>query len=107
VVSGGILSGADKEALRGEPEWEGSRFGKLESFILEFLVGGSSAGESVRLKLQTPLYVADALLEAASQQLADDLTAAEQVRAFFIPSTNPFSPLCVALSTASTLCCSI
>lgn len=78
--AGGILSAADKEALRGDELWESSRFGELEKFILDFLVGGASAGESVRLKLQSPLYVTDALLEAASQQLAGDLTAAQQAK---------------------------
>ena len=37
------------------------------------------AGESVRLKLQTPLFVADALLAAGAEQLAADLTAVQQV----------------------------
>jgi hypothetical protein len=108
VVAGGILSDVDKEALRGEPGWEGSRFGQLESFILEFLVGGASVGESVRLKLQTPLYVADALLEASSQQLAEDLAAAEQVRTFNLLSTRPVPSLCIALlcmPLLGRLCC--
>lgn len=76
---GGILSSTDQESLEGNNEWEGSRFGVLEKFILNFLVGGSSAGESVRLKLQSPLYVAEALMAAASQQLQEDLEAAKQV----------------------------
>lgn len=83
--AGGILSDADKHALEGNPKWESSRFGILEKFILDFLVGGSSAGESVRLKLQSPLYVTDALLEAAAQQLADDLSAAQQVFLMTMP----------------------
>lgn len=78
LVTGSILSSADEAALSGNPQWESSRFGELERFILNFLVGGTSAGESVRLKLQTPLFVADALLEAAAQQLEEDLAAAEQ-----------------------------
>ena len=74
------MSDADKQALEGDPKWESSRFGELEKFILDYLVGGSSAGESVRLKLQSPLYVTDALLEAAAQQLSEDLEVAQQVK---------------------------
>lgn len=73
------MSDADKQALQGDPKWESSRFGELEKFILEYLVGGASAGERVRLKLQSPLYVTDALLEAAAQRLSEDLEAAQQV----------------------------
>ena len=80
-----MLSSADEQALSGHAKWEASRFGTLETFILDFLVGGNSAGESVRLKLQTPLFVTDALLEAAGQQLADDLAAAEQVAFLLVP----------------------
>ena len=79
-AAGGILSRGNEETLASNPKWESSRFGALESFILDYLVGGKSAGESVRLKLQSPLFVADALLDAARQQLEDDLTTAEQVR---------------------------
>lgn len=48
--------------------------------MVDFLVGGASAGESLRLKLQTPLFVSDALLEAARQQLEAERSTAEQVR---------------------------
>jgi hypothetical protein len=47
--------------------------------MVDFLVGGAAAGESLRLKLQTPLFVADALLEAARAQLASELCTAESV----------------------------
>ena len=77
--SGTIISDADKQALEGDSKWKASRFGPLEQFILDFLIGGASAGESVRLKLQTPLFVADALLDAGRQQLDDDLQAAQEV----------------------------
>lgn len=36
---------------------------------------GAGGGEGVRLKLQTPLFVADALLGAAGRQLETDLAA--------------------------------
>ena len=70
----------DEKSLAGDQNWQRSRFGELEAFMVDFLVGGASAGESLRLKLQTPLFVSDALLEAARQQLAAELSAAEQVR---------------------------
>lgn len=38
--------------------------------------GSGSGGEGVRLKLQTPLFVADALVGAAGRQLATELAAA-------------------------------
>ncbi len=47
--------------------------------MVDYLVGGASAGESLRLKLQTPLFVSDALLEAARQQLEAERSTAEQV----------------------------
>ncbi len=70
----------DEEALGRSQHWAESRFGELELFMVDFLVGGAAAGESLRLKLQTPLFVSDALLEAARQQLASELCAAESVR---------------------------
>lgn len=48
--------------------------------MFEFLCGGRSSGEAVRLKLQTPLFVADALLEAAGKLLEAELQTAEEVR---------------------------
>jgi len=69
----------DEQSLAGDQNWQRSRFGELEAFMVDFLVGGASAGESLRLKLQTPLFVSDALLEAARQQLEAELLAAEQV----------------------------
>lgn len=69
----------DEQSLARDQGWQRSRFGELERFMVDFLVGGASAGESLRLKLQTPLFVSDALLEAAREQLAAELAAAEQV----------------------------
>lgn len=65
-------------------QWSDSRFGDLERFMVDFLVGGVAAGESLRLKLQTPLFVADALLEAARQQLSSELSTAQQVHPCFL-----------------------
>ncbi|EIE21598.1 hypothetical protein COCSUDRAFT_30102 [Coccomyxa subellipsoidea C-169] len=72
------LETLDEEALARSGQWGESRFGELERFMVDFLVGGGAAGESLRLKLQTPLFVADALLEAARQQLSSELSTAEQ-----------------------------
>jgi hypothetical protein len=56
------------------------RFGEFEKFIYDFLVGtepSAGGGEGLRLKMQTPLYVADALMEAARLRLQGELSAAE------------------------------
>jgi hypothetical protein len=61
------------------------RFGEFEKFIYDFLVGSAgssggsmrSGGEGLRLKLQTPLFVADALMEAARVRLQGEIAAAE------------------------------
>ncbi len=36
-------------AMDGDRRWAESRFGDLEAFILDFLMGGSRAGERVRV----------------------------------------------------------
>ncbi len=69
---------AEEAALAGSEGWAGSGFEELERFMLDFLQRG---GESLRLKLQTPLSVADALLDAAARQLAAELATAQQARA--------------------------
>lgn len=66
--------------LERDERWGASRFAGLEQFIYNYLTGGESAGERVRLKLQTPLYVTDALLEAAEKQMSEELEGAEQVQ---------------------------
>ncbi|BDA44834.1 probable transmembrane GTPase FZO-like, chloroplastic [Coccomyxa sp. Obi] len=75
---GSPLETLDEEMLARSNQWSDSRFGDLERFMVDFLVGGAAAGESLRLKLQTPLFVADALLEAARQQLSSELSTAQQ-----------------------------
>lgn len=76
----GQLTSTEARRLADDGQWQSSRFGQLESFIFDFLCGGRDSGEAVRLKLQTPLFMADALLEAAGQQLAAELQTAEEVR---------------------------
>ena len=74
-------STADNHQLQQDARWTASQFNHLEQFIYDFLVGGASAGESVRLKLQTPLFVADALLAAAQQTLRQELELVTKVGA--------------------------
>lgn len=70
----------DDQQLATSPAWATSGFAELESFLLSFLIGEpGKASESVRLKLQTPLSVADALLGVSQQQLKGDLASAEKV----------------------------
>lgn len=72
---------ADSDALEQSSSWSESRFAKLELFMSEFFSGksvGSFSGESIRLKLQTPLSVAAALVDACKQQLANELDVAEK-----------------------------
>ncbi|GIL45252.1 hypothetical protein Vafri_2543 [Volvox africanus] len=75
-----VAAATDPEVLEAvlasSPDWRSSNFGELERQVSNFLIGGSEGGgEGVRLKLQTPLFVADALLGAAGRQLAVDLEA--------------------------------
>ena len=81
----------DEKSLARDQSWQRSRFGELESFMVDFLVGGASAGESLRLKLQTPLFVSDALLEAARQQLDAELSTAQQV-CMLVHAPDPVKP---------------
>jgi len=80
----------DAALLAQNPDWESSGFAAFERLIYAFLVGSGSqhqgssedpllsgTGEGVRLKLQTPLFVADALIGAAGQRLQAELSAAK------------------------------
>eukprot|EP00891_Asterochloris_glomerata_P004560 jgi/Astpho2/4560/Aster-00142 len=78
---GGVLDAQAESQLERDERWGASRFAGLEQFIYNYLTGGESAGERVRLKLQTPLYVTDALLEAAEKQMSEELEGAEQEQA--------------------------
>eukprot|EP00879_Flechtneria_rotunda_P003905 GHRR01004145.1.p1 GENE.GHRR01004145.1~~GHRR01004145.1.p1 ORF type:complete len:584 (+),score=253.10 GHRR01004145.1:1864-3615(+) len=101
--TGGVLGSWEDGMLAQQPGWQISRFGEFEKFIYDFLVGADGAaraatsssrnttkpppaaaaaaaregGEGLRLKLQTPLFVADALLEAARARLQAELSAAQ------------------------------
>ena len=76
----GPLESSGSGQLQKDQRWDASHYGNLEQFIYDYLVGGASAGESVRLKLQTPLFVADAILQAAQRQLVEELQTATQAR---------------------------
>ncbi|CAI5976453.1 unnamed protein product [Closterium sp. NIES-65] len=63
--------------LRNDPSYQASGFADLEIFIQQFLEGSSDAGaERLRLKLDTPLGVASALLAGAEAQLTAQAEAA-------------------------------
>ncbi|GJP70481.1 hypothetical protein CLOP_g1417 [Closterium sp. NIES-67] len=65
------------ERLRCDPSYQASGFAQLEIFIQQFLEGSSDAGaERLRLKLDTPLGVAAALVAGAAGQLAAQAEAA-------------------------------
>ena len=48
MVCAGALAWMTAGALDGDRRWAESRFGELEAFILDFLMGGPRAGERVR-----------------------------------------------------------
>jgi hypothetical protein len=48
------------------------------------------AGESTRLKLQTPIFVADALMQAAERQLDLEMTYCEEEVCTFLFAFSPF-----------------
>ncbi|KAK9868744.1 hypothetical protein WJX84_002774 [Apatococcus fuscideae] len=77
-AAGKRLGSSERSQLQANQDWEDSRFSALESFIADYLSGGASSGEGVRLKLQTPLFVSEALLDTAQKQLADLIATAEQ-----------------------------
>ena len=77
IAAGGNLDG---EALAMSEAWRSSGFANLETVLYQYLIGEpGKVSESVRLKMQTPLAVADALLGASQQQLMGDLSGAEKV----------------------------
>lgn len=70
----GALSAREENILADDPLWQASGFDELESFMRDFLIGGTElGGESARIKLQTPLFVAEALVSAASSVLTSEL----------------------------------
>ena len=75
-----VLTSSERSYLANLDSWKASRFGTLEKHIRDFLLGGATAAattvpsESLKLKLQTPLFVADALINASKTQLETELS---------------------------------
>lgn len=74
-TSAGVLTAQEEEYLSGSQKWRSSRFEDLESHMRDFLLGTSDRGgsESLVLKLQTPLFVAEALIDASRAQIEAEL----------------------------------
>ena len=77
---GGLYPANASSSLESDERWQSSRFSEMEAFVADFFSGtdGAASAESVRLKFQTPLYVADALLDASRRQLKNERFAAEK-----------------------------
>jgi small GTP-binding protein len=72
----GILTPGEREYLSTSQQWKSSRFESLESHVRDFLLGStadSGTSQSLKLKLQTPLFVAEALMDASKTQLESEL----------------------------------
>lgn len=72
----GILTAGEKEYLSTSQLWTSSRFENLESHVRDFLLGGTDGdgtSQSLKLKLETPLFVAEALMEACTSQIQSEL----------------------------------
>ncbi|KAL6620187.1 hypothetical protein ACP70R_035326 [Stipagrostis hirtigluma subsp. patula] len=71
------------EAMFSDPRWRSSNFRELEHYLLSFLDGSTENGkERVRLKLETPIGIADRLLTSCQrlvkleyEKAIDDLTS--------------------------------
>lgn len=77
----GILTPGEKEYLSTSQQWKSSRFENLESHVRDFLLGGTNGdgtSQSLTLKLQTPLFVAEALMDACKTQLESELAVLKQ-----------------------------
>ncbi|KAK3138879.1 hypothetical protein QOZ80_5AG0374620 [Eleusine coracana subsp. coracana] len=71
------------EAMFNDPRWKSSKFCELEHYLLSFLDGSTENGkERVRLKLETPIGIADRLLTSCQrlvkleyEKAVEDLTS--------------------------------
>ena len=70
--------GTDRDALQADPTWTASGFGHFEDFVFDFLGGKQNGAERVRLKLDTPLVIALALLGGAEEKLAAESEFAQR-----------------------------
>lgn len=79
-ISASNYSGANyDEILANDPRWTASRFYELEKFLFSFLDGSTDTGmERMRLKLETPISIADRLLNSCVRFVRQDYENASQ-----------------------------
>lgn len=66
-------------SLPSNSYWSSSSFDELENFLYSFLDGSTSNGtERMKLKLQTPVSIAERLLSAAETLVRQDIRFAKQ-----------------------------
>ncbi|XP_020583547.1 probable transmembrane GTPase FZO-like, chloroplastic [Phalaenopsis equestris] len=59
-----------EELLYNDPRWISSKFGELENFLYSFLDGSTDTGmERMKLKLETPVAIAERLLDSSERLL--------------------------------------
>lgn len=62
-----------------DPDWRISSFYTIEKFLYSFLDGSTSTGkERIRLKLETPVTIAEQLISSCSSLLRKDCQIAQQ-----------------------------
>ncbi|KAK4762897.1 hypothetical protein SAY86_008665 [Trapa natans] len=72
-----------------DPNWSISSFYTLEKFLYSFLDGSTSNGkERIRLKLETPITIAEQLVSSCSSLLKKDCQIAQQDLAFVLDIIN-------------------
>nr|XP_029121551.1 probable transmembrane GTPase FZO-like, chloroplastic isoform X2 [Elaeis guineensis] len=68
-----------EEVLLNDPRWMSSRFYELENFLFSFLDGSTDTGmERVRLKLETPIGIADRLLTSCDRLMKKEYENANE-----------------------------
>ncbi|XP_008783174.2 probable transmembrane GTPase FZO-like, chloroplastic [Phoenix dactylifera] len=68
-----------EEVLLNDPGWMSSRFYELENFLFSFLDGSTDTGmERVRLKLETPIGIADRLLTSCDRLMKKEYENASE-----------------------------
>lgn len=79
-ISASNYSGRNyEELLVNDPRWTASRFYELENFLYSFLDGSTDTGiERMRLKLKTPIDIADRLLNSCERIVKQDFENASK-----------------------------
>ncbi|KAH0468862.1 hypothetical protein IEQ34_002094 [Dendrobium chrysotoxum] len=68
-----------EELLYNDPRWIASRFQELERFLFSFLDGSTDTGmERMKIKLETPVAIAERLLDSAERLLLQQHDKASQ-----------------------------